>query len=584
MEGDARLEVDSARKKALKSFTFNEEDNVFVAEVKSMLKLNLIIKFVSVGVSFRQASRLYQSVKEETGMGIMGSITDLEVARHCRIICAINLQYLKEIFNNVWAFSIAFDGGNNAGTSYLDLRMRCYFKGGLQNLHLLAIPMRERHTGEYQYDLIVAAMDVLAPNWRHQLIGVSTDGASAMTGCVQGTCSRLARESHGSIFRIWCGAHQLDLVIKKAFNKLCSERFLNTLTGVTGHLRRQQNLITNMKSSCPTFASTRWISMGNVLRWLKTNRIRLLEHFDLKKPACEPKLEWWIVVEVIQCLVDRIEKTFTSLQGLNALVCEQRKLLTKLVQDVKQRCNVKGPMTREETLAFTTEVEKDPLYGFVLENYSVKRKEVIDAIDEVGGFVQMNMDLFRASIDAEDKAAHERIVSTIANFSLQIIIGAAKVVAERDADNSMADELPPVLPLDLCSVDSRLFTACLEQQRIRLKEKFSNEELERIDQQFRKLRLSFREESGFVQVLQQAHSRSALQSFEDCWNPLGKDYDDLRRFCGGIASVMPGTCSVEADFSLINWTKDPHSRSLTDFSLESILHCKQYGMLRDLFD
>ena len=95
----------------------------------------------------------------------------------------------------------------------------------------MAIPMRERHTGEYQYDLIVETMDVLAPKWRDQLISVSTDGASAMTGCVQGTRTRLSRECNGEIFRIWCGAHQLDLVVKKAFNQLLNEKFLTTLTG-----------------------------------------------------------------------------------------------------------------------------------------------------------------------------------------------------------------------------------------------------------------------------------------------------------------------------------------------------------------
>lgn len=43
---------------------------------------------------------------------------------------------------------------------------------------------------------------------------------------------------------------------------------------------------------------------------------------------------------------------------------------------------------------------------------------------------------------------------------------------------------------------------------------------------------------------------------------------------------MHGTSCVEADFSLINWTKDPNSTALTDFSLESILHCKQYHNMK----
>jgi hypothetical protein len=67
------------------------------------------------------------------------------------------------MLKNVWEFSIASDAGNNAGTAYLDLRMQCYFSSTMQNLHLVARLMREWHTGEYQYDLIVAALDVSTP-------------------------------------------------------------------------------------------------------------------------------------------------------------------------------------------------------------------------------------------------------------------------------------------------------------------------------------------------------------------------------------------------------------------------------------
>ena len=64
--------------------------------------------------------------------------------------------------------------------------------------------MRERHTGEYQFNLVAFLLDVLAPNWRHQLIGPATDGASAMTGCIKGTSTCLSNECHSRIFRIWC--------------------------------------------------------------------------------------------------------------------------------------------------------------------------------------------------------------------------------------------------------------------------------------------------------------------------------------------------------------------------------------------
>jgi hypothetical protein len=120
--------------------------------VNSVLKLSLVGKFVAIGVSFRQVSKLYHSVKEEMGMGSLGSVKDYEVVQLCCIVCAVNLQHLKKLFK-IWIFSIRLDAGNNAGLSYLDIRMRSYFKGDLQNLHLLAIPMQEQHTGEYQFNL-----------------------------------------------------------------------------------------------------------------------------------------------------------------------------------------------------------------------------------------------------------------------------------------------------------------------------------------------------------------------------------------------------------------------------------------------
>ncbi|KAI2494553.1 hypothetical protein MHU86_19968 [Fragilaria crotonensis] len=80
------------KKKILKMFVHNVEDDVYTAKVNSVLKLNLVAKFVAIGVSFRQASRLYHTVKKETGMGSLGSGTDHEVGHLCRIVCTVNLQ------------------------------------------------------------------------------------------------------------------------------------------------------------------------------------------------------------------------------------------------------------------------------------------------------------------------------------------------------------------------------------------------------------------------------------------------------------------------------------------------------------
>jgi hypothetical protein len=53
----------------------------------------------------------------------------------------------------------------------------------------------------------------------------------------------------------------------------------------------------------------------------------------------------------------------------------------------------------------------------------------------------------------------------------------------------------------------------------------------------------------------------------------------MLRFATSLASVMPGTAAVEADFSTINYKKDDHRSALTSFSLEGILHLRQLEKL-----
>jgi hypothetical protein len=169
-----------------------------------------------------------------------------------------------------------------------------------------------------------------------------------------------------------------------------------------------------------------------------------------------------------------------------------------------------------------------------------------------------------------------------------IVDGVSKIVAEQhgvveDGGILVMDEIPPVLPVDLCGMTPRDFSRALQNQKDRLLAKVSEDDIEAIDAQFRRLRIAYREETGLKVMLDAVHSQATLQAFKDSWSPpLGKEYNALKEYCGGIASVMPGTSSVESDFSLINWTRDPHSKSLTDFSLESILHCKQYRTLESL--
>ena len=59
-------------------------------------------------------------------------------------------------------------------------------------------------------------------------------------------------------------------------------------------------------------------------------------------------------------------------------------------------------------------------------------------------------------------------------------------------------------------------------------------------------------------------------------------FKNLEMFCGGLASTFPATSSVESDFSILKWEKDIHRMSLTEFSLEGVMHARQFKRLQSL--
>jgi hypothetical protein len=82
--------------------------------------------------------------------------------------------------------------------------------------------------------------------------------------------------------------------------------------------------------------------------------------------------------------------------------------------------------------------------------------------------------------------------------------------------------------------------------------------------------------------------KSPIDSFDDsaayldAWIGLQNTYPLLERFVGGLATIFPGTSTVESDFSVVKYEKNKNRMSLTDASLEGILHAKHYRRMHSL--
>jgi hypothetical protein len=174
------------------------------------------------------------------------------VCRFVRAVVGIALQKMSDLVrsNECWSFSIAFDGAAVQGRSLLDIRLRLLEGGRIENLHLLAIPLRESHTCLGMAKPVHSFTKVLCgESWKSKLFGICTDGAGNMTGRESGAVTHLASGAFPRFFRVWCAAHQLHLVIQDVMSALCDESIYTKLTALIGHLHRQQNLIVSMRST-----------------------------------------------------------------------------------------------------------------------------------------------------------------------------------------------------------------------------------------------------------------------------------------------------------------------------------------------
>jgi hypothetical protein len=95
-----------------------------------------------------------------------------------------------------------------------------------------------------------------------------------------------------------------------------------------------------------------------------------------------------------------------------------------------------------------------------------------------------------------------------------------------------------------------------------------------LERWFKEVKCGIHDNTALCEALE---LQPSIVSFADGWRPLGQRFSKLRQFCCGIATVFPGTSTVESDFNVINWEYDEFPGSLTESSLEGNLQCKQFN-------
>ena len=489
------------------------------------------------------------------------------------------MHEISDLLKDSWAFSIAIDSATHHSTSYLDLRFRIYSKmhRNIFNFHGCALPMRDRHTGEVMFDMLCRFLTVLCPNWQVSMLGVASDGARNMTGQAAGVVTRLQNymQDDCPLFRIWCGAHQLDLVMEHIMTGVVGNTFFDIMLKFISHLSRQQKLIADMGTTCPRVVN-RWLSTYKVTNWFKTHRIELLRHIDAAHPASAPPQLWWVYLVAIHSFTNYTALTFKYIQGSTLLVSEQASAFDKLIRTFIEDVGIKGPFTQD-----VIEL-RDPETHVSSGSYSVSLPQVREYLCGLASWVEGLIN--EVNSDLQNQLLRDiGMVYSVACDRIENIC----VLGTRE-NNPFVDEhsLPPVLPKELVKTRPRDFIRMVSKHSFRLDHHASNDVdddiIDRIADEHKELILQYRTDALLKQAIDSCPEGRAA-SFAEAWSVIQSNgFQHLNAFCGGIATLFPGTCTVESDFSVLRWEKDSFRKSLSDFGLEAVLQSKQFLAIQQL--
>ena len=364
-----------------------------------------------------------------------------------------------------------------------------------------------------------------------------------MTGSVQGLGTRIGNEASTGFYCVWCAAHQLDLVVQDVLNSMYNKQFVNTIQLLTGHLRRQKNLIQEMKSTCPRFISTRWLSMGRLLNWLKTKRRFVQAHLDEKKPACEPKKDWWINVAVLQNVMELCNKYMIELQGKQLLLAQQKQVLERLRECLMDLGQV------QHAMALIVNSDGVAQAGGFFMLYQSAKMFVLNLGD-------LHIISVYQTLEQEDPDRFEGMNISIANMFVRLVHGIFILSPERDSSNQPSTQMPPCQPHSVANLGAFIFSNIVCEQIERIEYSFESSYVDELMTEFKAFEEKNKCDRGFKLIVDNTDDRTA--SFQDNWKSFQASYPKLVEFCGGLASVFPGTSTVESDFSIMGWEKDEY--------------------------
>ncbi|EGZ27846.1 hypothetical protein PHYSODRAFT_247614 [Phytophthora sojae] len=131
-------------------------------------------------------------------------------------------------------------------------------------------------------------------------------------------------------------------------------------------------------------------------------------------------------------------------------------------------------------------------------------------------------------------------------------------------------EEPPTSPIEIIQCTDRAFRALLAAHSPKLKARFGATATTDIWNQRKQLAHYFNKKSEGRRRLESPQNSSREVTLEVVWEKAASfgNFELLDEFAVGLASIAPGTHTVEGDFSTLKRTMGPHRGRLSNYAME----------------
>lgn len=255
-----------------------------------------------------------------------------------------------------------------------------------------------------------------------------------MTSHISGVSTRFQNVANLGFIRIWCGAHQLDIVFQYAYRKLSNEAF---------HAAYDSDLVPSAPTKSCLGDVFEGAEGGRYALRVDGQRKRLFQEkksqidsqINEKRPSCTNSHDWWLYLMVVAEFSRSGTTTFKCLQGHHVTASMQRNHLVLMQKSLLHAVCGRDTLSDSEA----TSLDDSEWVLSECRRFSASISELKQLIMNLGSFVMENLALVPAS-DVE------LLFKKVANLYVSSSAGVCDIFDEQNAATVSDKALTPVFP------------------------------------------------------------------------------------------------------------------------------------------